>query len=69
MILVSHAQAALTGHPRAGGKMIEVAKVRITAAGRDALAAEGWWIPPDMISAPRTYSMPIEIVVAWCLIA
>jgi phospholipase C len=28
--------------PRAGGKMIEVAKVRITAAGRDALAAEGW---------------------------
>jgi hypothetical protein len=25
---------------RAGGKMIEVVKVRITAAGRDALAAE-----------------------------
>jgi hypothetical protein len=42
VILVPHAQAALTGHPRAGGKMIEVAKVRITAAGPDALAAEGW---------------------------
>jgi hypothetical protein len=42
VILVPHAQAALTGHPGAGGKMIEVAKVRITAAGRDALAAEGW---------------------------
>jgi len=26
---------------RAGGKMIEVVKVRITAAGRDALAADG----------------------------
>ena len=26
---------------RAGGKMIEVVKVRITGAGREALAAEG----------------------------
>ncbi len=26
---------------RAGGKLIEVVKVRITAAGRDALGAEG----------------------------
>jgi hypothetical protein len=40
--LVNRGLATLTReHIRAGGKMIHVTKVRITAAGRDALAATG----------------------------
>jgi hypothetical protein len=40
--LVDRGLATLTReHIRAGGKMIHVTKVRITAAGRDALTAEG----------------------------
>ncbi len=40
--LVNHGLETLTAEKlRAGGKLIAVAKVRITEAGRDALAAEG----------------------------
>jgi hypothetical protein len=40
--LVNQGLATLTHEKvRAGGKMVEVSKVRITDAGRDALAAEG----------------------------
>ena len=40
--LVNQRLATLThGKVRAGGKLVEVAKVRITDAGRDVLAAEG----------------------------
>jgi hypothetical protein len=39
--LVNHGLATLTAEKvRAGGKLIAVAKVRITAGGRDALAAK-----------------------------
>jgi hypothetical protein len=39
--LVNHGLATLTAEKvRAGGKLIAVAKVRIAAGGRDALAAE-----------------------------
>ena len=40
--LVNHGLVILTRENiRAGSKMIQVTKVRITAAGRDAVAAEG----------------------------
>jgi len=40
--LVNHGLATLTAEKvRAGGKLIAVARVRITEAGRGALAAEG----------------------------
>jgi hypothetical protein len=40
--LVNHGLATLTAEKvRAGGKLIAVAMVRITGAGREALAAEG----------------------------
>jgi hypothetical protein len=38
---------------RAGGRLVDVGKVRITAAGRDALAAERWrstlWARPHRV--------------------
>ena len=41
--LVNRGLATLTHEKvRAGGKLVDVAKVRITDAGRDALAAEEW---------------------------
>jgi hypothetical protein len=41
--LVKRALATLTREKvRAGGRLIDVGKVRITVAGRDALAAERW---------------------------
>ena len=41
--LVDRGLATLTAEKvRAGGKLIEVGKVRITEAGREALAADRW---------------------------
>jgi hypothetical protein len=42
--LVDRGLATLTAEKvRAGGKLIEVGKVRITEAGREALAADRWF--------------------------